>query len=91
MTFANTDLTLRTVFHKRGVEVTLDSDRVFQVVETFANLIYENERTNIMVKQYFSMCKYVDRVLNLQDSKLVKVITAGKGPINWLEGIKQKT
>jgi putative ABC transport system ATP-binding protein len=53
---------------------SLDTERAYQVVETFANLIHENDRAGIMVTHDLRMCKYVDRVLKMQDGKLVKVI-----------------
>jgi putative ABC transport system ATP-binding protein len=46
----------------------------YQVVETFARLIHENERAGIMVTHDLRMCKYVDRVLQMRDGKLVRVI-----------------
>ncbi|GAB4415502.1 MAG: ABC transporter ATP-binding protein [Anaerolineales bacterium] len=54
---------------------SLDTERAYQVVETFANLIHENERAGIMVTHDLRMCKYVDRVLKMQDGKLVKIIS----------------
>jgi putative ABC transport system ATP-binding protein len=53
---------------------SLDTERAVQVVETFANLIHENGRAGIMVTHDLRMCKYVDRVLKMQDGKLVQVI-----------------
>lgn len=53
---------------------SLDTERAYQVVETFANLIHENERAGIMVTHDLRMCKYVDRVLKMQDGRLVKII-----------------
>jgi len=53
---------------------SLDTERAYQVVETFANLIHENERAGIMVTHDLRMCKFVDRVLKMQDGKLVQVI-----------------
>jgi putative ABC transport system ATP-binding protein len=52
---------------------SLDTERAFQVVETFANLIHENQRAGIMVTHDLRMCKYVDRVLQMRDGKLVQV------------------
>jgi len=52
---------------------SLDTERAFQVVETFANLIHENNRAGIMVTHDLRMCKYVDRVLQMRDGKLVQV------------------
>jgi putative ABC transport system ATP-binding protein len=52
---------------------SLDTERAFQVVETFANLIHENNRAGIMVTHDLRMCKYVDRVLMMRDGKLVQI------------------
>ncbi|MBN2115731.1 MAG: ABC transporter ATP-binding protein [Anaerolineales bacterium] len=52
---------------------SLDTERAFQVVETFANLIHENNRAGIMVTHDLRMCRHVDRVLQMQDGKLVRV------------------
>ena len=52
---------------------SLDTERAFQVVQTFAALIHENNRAGIMVTHDLRMCKYVDRVLQMQDGNLVKV------------------
>jgi len=52
---------------------SLDTERAFQVVETFAHLIHENNRAGIMVTHDLRMCQYVDRVLQMQDGNLVRV------------------
>ena len=52
---------------------SLDTERAFQVVETFANLIHENNRAGIIVTHDLRMCQYVDRVLQMQDGKLVQI------------------
>jgi len=52
---------------------SLDTERAFQVVETFASLIHENKRAGIMVTHDLRMVQYVDRVLQMQDGKLVKI------------------
>lgn len=52
---------------------SLDTERAFQVVETFAHLIHENDRAGIMVTHDLRMCQYVDRILQMQDGKLVRV------------------
>jgi putative ABC transport system ATP-binding protein len=52
---------------------SLDTERAFQVVETFAHLIHENQRAGIMVTHDLRMCVYVDRVLQMRDGKLVQV------------------
>ncbi len=57
---------------------SLDTERAFQVVETFANLVHENNRAGIMVTHDLRMCQYVDRVLQMQDGKLVRVYETKK-------------
>ncbi len=50
----------------------LDTQRAFQVVETFASLIHEQNRTGVMVTHDLRMCKYVDRVLQMRDGRIVQ-------------------
>ena len=52
---------------------SLDTERAFQAVETFANLIHENQRAGIMVTHDLRMVKFVDRVFQMLDGKLVKI------------------
>jgi putative ABC transport system ATP-binding protein len=52
---------------------SLDTERAYQVVETFAGLIHEQKRAGIMVTHDLRMCEYVDRVLQMRDGKLVQV------------------
>ncbi len=54
---------------------SLDTERAYQVVETFAGLIHEQQRAGIMVTHDLRMCEYVDRVLQMRDGKLVQVYT----------------
>jgi putative ABC transport system ATP-binding protein len=54
---------------------SLDTERAFQVVKTFASLIHENQRAGIMVTHDLRMCQFVDRVLQMRDGKLVKTYT----------------
>ena len=53
---------------------SLDTERAFQVVRTFAALIHENQRAGIMVTHDLRMCQFVDRVLQMRDGKLVATI-----------------
>ena len=55
---------------------SLDTERAYQVVETFAHLIHENDRAGIMVTHDLRMCQFVDRVLQMQDGKLVQIYTS---------------
>jgi putative ABC transport system ATP-binding protein len=52
---------------------SLDTERAYQVVETFANLIHEQNRAGIMVTHDLRMVEFVDRVIQMQDGKLVKI------------------
>jgi putative ABC transport system ATP-binding protein len=54
---------------------SLDTERAYQVVETFAGLIHEQKRAGIMVTHDLRMCEFVDRVLQMQDGKLVRIYT----------------
>jgi len=57
---------------------SLDTARAFQVVETFAHLIHENNRAGMIVTHDLRMCQYVDRVLQMQDGRLVREYTSRK-------------
>ncbi len=65
---------------------SLDTERAFQVVETFAGLIHEQNRAGIMVTHDLRMCEYVDRVLQMQDGKLVKIYKSRKEILNLVKG-----
>ncbi len=54
----------------------LDTQRAFQVVETFASLVHEQNRTGIMVTHDLRMCKYVDRVLQMRDGRIAQEYAA---------------
>ena len=51
---------------------SLDTERAYQVVKTFAALIHEDQRAGIMVTHDLRMVQYVDRVLQMRDGKLVR-------------------
>lgn len=57
---------------------SLDTERAFQVVETFSHLIHENNRAGVIVTHDLRMCQHVDRVLQMQDGKLVREYTSRK-------------
>ena len=52
---------------------SLDTERAYQAVETFSNLIHENQRAGIMVTHDLRMVKYVDRVFQMRDGKLTRI------------------
>jgi putative ABC transport system ATP-binding protein len=65
---------------------SLDTERAFQVVQTFAALIHENNRAGIMVTHDLRMCQYVDRVLQMRDGKLVRTYEARKEIMELAKG-----
>lgn len=65
---------------------SLDTERAYQVVNTFAGLIHEQNRAGIMVTHDLRMCEYVDRVLLMQDGKLTRVISNSKEIRNFAKG-----
>ncbi len=52
---------------------SLDTERAYQVVQTFSGLIHEQNRAGIMVTHDLRMVEYVDRVLQMRDGKLIKM------------------
>ena len=54
---------------------SLDTERAHQVVQTFAELIHEQNRAGIMVTHDLRMCRYVDRVVRMQDGHISEIIT----------------
>ena len=53
----------------------LDTERANQVIQVFAELIHGQERCGIMVTHDLRMCRFVDRVIQLQDGRLVRTIS----------------
>jgi putative ABC transport system ATP-binding protein len=51
---------------------SLDTERAFQVVETFAKLIHEQNRAGIMVTHDLRLTEYVERVIQMQDGKVAR-------------------
>jgi putative ABC transport system ATP-binding protein len=65
---------------------SLDTERAYQVVETFAGLIHEQGRAGIMVTHDLRMVEYVDRVLLMQDGKLVRIYTGHNEIMELIQG-----
>ena len=53
---------------------SLDTERAFQAVETFSDLVHEQKRAGIMVTHDLRMCQYADRVIQMQDGVVRRVI-----------------
>ena len=49
---------------------SLDTERAFQVVELYANLIHEQNKVGVMVTHDLRMCKFVDRMIQMRDGKI---------------------
>lgn len=54
---------------------SLDTELAYQVVQTFADLIHEQNRVGIMVTHDLRMVRYVDRVIQMVDGKLERIIS----------------
>jgi putative ABC transport system ATP-binding protein len=65
---------------------SLDTERAFQVVETFAELIHEHDRAGIMVTHDLRMCHYMDKVIQMFDGKIERIIE-DRAEIETLAGI----
>jgi putative ABC transport system ATP-binding protein len=54
---------------------SLDTERATQVVQTFAELIHEQQRAGIMVTHDLRMCRYVDRVVQMVDGRIRTILS----------------
>jgi putative ABC transport system ATP-binding protein len=64
---------------------SLDTTRANQVVGIFADLIHEQNKAGIMVTHDLRMCKYVDKVIQMVDGKVARVLT-DRAAIDQLAG-----
>jgi len=53
---------------------SLDTQRAFQVTQTYAELIHENGKAGIMVTHDLRMCKYVDKIVQIADGKITSIL-----------------
>ncbi len=67
---------------------SLDTERAYQVVETFAGLIHEQNRAGIMVTHDLRMVEFTDRVLLMQDGKLVQIYTGHDEIMELVNGVR---
>jgi hemin transport system ATP-binding protein len=54
---------------------SLDTERAYQVVETFASMVRGHDRAGIMVTHDLRMCVYVDRIIEMQDGKIRRIVS----------------
>ena len=66
----------------------LDTQRAKQVVQIFADLIHEEKRAGIMVTHDLRMCKYVDKVIQMVDGSINRIIDTATD-IGMLAGISK--
>jgi putative ABC transport system ATP-binding protein len=52
----------------------LDTERAFQVTKLYADLIHEQNKAGIMVTHDLRMCKYVDKIIQIEDGRVVNVL-----------------
>lgn len=54
---------------------SLDTERANQVVSTFAELVHEQQRAGVIVTHDLRMCRYVDKVIRMQDGVISQILT----------------
>jgi putative ABC transport system ATP-binding protein len=54
---------------------SLDTERAFQVVEAFADMIREQNRAGVMVTHDLRMVRYVDRVIQMRDGRVARIVS----------------
>jgi putative ABC transport system ATP-binding protein len=53
---------------------SLDTERAYQVVETLANLVHEQNNAGVMVTHDLRMVQYADRVIQMLDGRLERIL-----------------
>jgi putative ABC transport system ATP-binding protein len=56
----------------------LDTERAFQVVKLYADLIHEQNKAGIMVTHDLRMCKFVDKMIQIHDGKIDSILSDRK-------------
>lgn len=54
---------------------SLDTERAYQVVKIFSDLIHEQNKAGIIVTHDLRMCIYVDKVIQMMDGKVERVLS----------------
>ncbi len=55
---------------------SLDTQRAYQVTQDYAELIHENGKAGVMVTHDLRMCKYVDKIIQIEDGKIISVLNS---------------
>lgn len=53
---------------------SLDTERAYQVTQLYADLIHENNKAGIMVTHDLRMCKYVDKIIQIEDGRIASTL-----------------
>lgn len=53
---------------------SLDTERAYQVTQIYADLIHEQGKAGIMVTHDLRMCKYVDKIIQIEDGKIAAML-----------------
>jgi putative ABC transport system ATP-binding protein len=53
---------------------SLDTERAFQVTRLYADLIHENNKAGVMVTHDLRMCRYVDKIIQIEDGKIAAIL-----------------
>ena len=70
----------RSLIHRPSVVLadeptaSLDTERAFQVVQIFSDLIHEQQKAGVMVTHDLRMVKYVDKVYQMMDGELASIV-----------------
>jgi len=56
----------------------LDTERSYQVTQLYADLIHENNKAGIMVTHDLRMCKFVDKIVQIEDGKIISILNTRK-------------
>jgi putative ABC transport system ATP-binding protein len=57
---------------------SLDTERAFQVVETLANLVHEQNRAGVMVTHDLRMVEFADRIIQMMDGCVERIVMPGE-------------
>lgn len=63
---------------------SLDSERAYQVVEIFADLVHEEGKAGIMVTHDLRMCQYADRIIEMKDGQIANEYDGRESICNYI-------
>lgn len=57
---------------------SLDTERAYQVTRIYSELIHENGKAGIMVTHDLRMCKYVDKIIQIEDGQIAAILESNE-------------